>query len=78
MHADSWWCERVIGRKDESAPILAAVIRSVLGTSDDVVPFKDVALRGVRGDVGRRVLRYGLELACQALVCGLASHIDDR
>ena len=38
MHANGWRSERVVGGENESAPILAAMVRSVLRTGDDVMP----------------------------------------
>lgn len=38
MHSYGWWRKRVVWGEDESAPVLAAMVRCVLRTRDDVVP----------------------------------------
>ena len=38
MHADCGGSEGVVGWEDESSPVLAAVVRGVLGSCDDVMP----------------------------------------
>lgn len=42
MHADRGRGEGVVGREDKGSPVLAAVVRSVLGTCDDVMPSGEV------------------------------------
>ena len=38
VHPDSGRRKGVIGREDQGSPVLAAMIRGILGTGDDVVP----------------------------------------
>lgn len=38
VHSDSWGRERVIRGEDQSSPVLAAMVRCVFGTGDDIVP----------------------------------------
>ena len=38
MHTDRRRSEGVVGREDERAPVLTAVVGSVLGSCDDVMP----------------------------------------
>lgn len=43
VHADRGGREGVVGREDEGAPVLAAVVRSVFGAGYDVVPSAEVS-----------------------------------
>lgn len=62
MHADRGGSEWVVWREDEGAPVLSAGVRCVRRTREDVVPFEDVVLGGVGGNVrrwgGREVLVF--------------------
>lgn len=70
VHSDSRGRERVIRGEDQSSPVLAAMIRCVFGTGDDIVPFENIGFRGVCLDVWWRVLGDSLVLASQPLLCG--------
>lgn len=78
MHTDRGRGEGVVGWEDERAPVLTAVVGSVLGSCDDVMPFQDVGLGGVGSDVRRGVLSDGFVFARQALVCRTCSHGELR
>lgn len=45
MHADGGRSEGVVGREDQGAPVLAVVVRGILGAGDDVVPSITVSRR---------------------------------
>lgn len=50
VHADRGGRERVVGREDEGAPVLAVFVGGSGRAGEDVVPFEDVGFRGVGGD----------------------------
>jgi hypothetical protein len=53
------------------------MVRSVLRTGDNIVPFKDIGLGRMSNNIRRRVLGDGFVFACQTLGGGFASHADD-
>ena len=50
VHADRGWRKWVVRWEHECAPILAAFIGGFGRASEDVVPFEDVGVAGVRDD----------------------------
>ena len=74
MHPDRGGCKGVVRWEYERAPILAAFVGGLGWAGEDVVPFEDVALRGVGDDVGWGRLRHVGIFLCKALGCGGCRH----
>ena len=74
VHANRGRGEGVVWREHERAPVLAAFIGGFGRAGQDVVPFEDVALGGMRNDVGRRVFGNGFVFPGETLVGGAGGH----
>lgn len=75
VHTDCWWCERVVGWENESAPVLAAFIGGLGWAGEDIVPFENVGFAWMGGDVWRWAGREGGVFAGQAFVGGASGHV---
>ena len=74
VHADRRRRERILGREGQRAPVLAVLVRCLGRAGEDVVPFEDVGVGRVGGDVWWRVACDGQVFFREAFRCGLGGH----
>lgn len=65
MHADSRRSKRVIGWEEERSPILAVMVWRIWRTRENIVPFQNIAFRGLCGNEWWRVGLNSLILPCE-------------
>ena len=74
VHADGGRREGVLGREGEGAPVLPVLVWGFGRAGEDVVPFEDVGVGRVGGDVWWRVACDGQVFFREAFRCGLGGH----